>query len=88
MDGALNKVKSRVDQLQTQLQPSNKKLKGSARSDAESELKHLVDQMGAAQHDIESNKGKTQQLLSQKQNLSQKIEAKKNSLAKFKSGAL
>jgi len=84
MDGAVNGMKARIQALQGKLK--NKKLK--QRSAVEDELKHLVEQMGAAQHDIDENEGKTRGLLSQKQKLTNKINAKKSSLTKFRSGAL
>ena len=84
MDGAVNGMKARIQALQGKLK--NKKLK--QRSAVEDELKHLVEQMGAAQHDIDENGGKTRGLLSQKQKLTNKINAKKSSLTKFRSGAL
>jgi chromosome segregation ATPase len=84
MDGAVNGMKARIQALQGKLK--NKKLK--QRSAVEDELKHLVEQMGAAQHDIDENQGKTRGLLSQKQKLTNKINAKKSSLTKFRSGAL
>ena len=84
MDGAVNGMKARIQELQVKLQ--NKKLK--KRSAVEDELKHLVEQMGAAQHDIDENEGKTTGLLSQKKKLTNKINAKKSSLTKFRSGAL
>ena len=86
MDGAVQKIKSRVEELQGQL--AGNKIKKSKRGNVELELKHLIEQAASAQHDIDANQGKTQQLLSQKENLSNKVNAKKQSLAKFKSGAL
>ena len=71
MDGAVNGMKARIQELQVKLQ--NKKLK--KRSAVEDELKHLVEQMGAAQHDIDENEGKTTGLLSQKKKLTNKINA-------------
>merc|ERR1712166_1573666 len=84
MDGAMKQIKSRVDDLQN----SMNKLKGNKKQNAEAELKHLMQQMASAQSDIDSNQGTTQSLLSKKQQLSSKLNAKKKSLEKFKSGAL
>jgi chromosome segregation ATPase len=84
MDGAIKKIKTRVEELQGKLQ--NKNLK--QRKAVEDELKHMLEQMTSAQHDIDENQGKAQSLLSRKTNLTNKMNAKKASLEKFKSGAL
>ena len=80
----MKQIKSRVDDLQN----SMNKLKGNKKQNAEAELKHLMQQMASAQSDIDANQGTTQSLLSKKQQLNSKLNAKKKSLEKFKSGAL
>ena len=79
-------IQTRITDAQTALQ--NKKLKGGKREQAEEVLKRMTQQMFSAQHELESCEAKAAQLMKNKADLANRLEAKKKSAEKFRNHEL
>ena len=84
MENAVKDLDARISEKRMLLQPSNKKLTGKKRVQAEEELKHLTKQMFDAQHELEVCETRTSQLMKSKTELAYKLVAKKKAAEKFR----